>query len=457
MSQKLSAKKEMLVIKLYLGGMSYGEIAAKSGVSKGTVANIVAGLKAGQFAEVGDVADQVELLRELALDLKHAKLTLAQTSVGVGVLARLHEMEISPADIEKCAAVGHAVAGEDTDMPSFIEAVLRCEEARKETGLGFEDLESKVKELAEQVGHLEPTAQKAAECACELEELEERREVLVCEISQLGVHHKELDAALKDREEREAELCKRVIELEDRAQVADEKLSHARADITVLSEVGMSLDDLSGFTQRVCGIAHRHGIAPDDLGGRLLSELELLDAGLGLEAAVESKQHELQKIGEGADTAQTKLSSLKGECQELECERANLQAALEQARLHLTADMQSMGEVLREATGQAGQVLSDGVDEGLHEVAKLRDQALELGQEMGRCEALLEANDWLGTLLALVKGDMGAEAVEVRAVGVMILRGVLDWIAAHSDVVASWSLLKMTLDNALSEVERWNP
>ena len=116
-----------------------------------------------------------------------------------------------------------------------------------------------------------------------------------------------------------------------------------------------------------------------------------------------------------------------------------------------------MGEVLRETAGQAREVLSEGVDEGLHEVAKLRDQALELGQEMGRYENLLEANHWLGTLLALVRGDTGAEAAEIRAVGVMILRGLLDWIAAHSDVVASWSLVKMSLDSALREVEGWNP
>jgi DNA repair exonuclease SbcCD ATPase subunit len=457
MSQNLSGKKRLLVVSLYLGGMSYGEIAVKAGVSKGTVANIVAELKVGQFPEVGDVADQVELLRELALDLKHAKLTLSQASVGIGVLARLHEMEVSPADIEKCAAVGHALAGEDTDMPSFIEAVLRFEEARKESGLGFEDLESKVKELAEKAGHLEPLAQKAAECACELEELEARKEVLVGEISQLEAHHKELDIALKDKEDREADLCNRVIKLEDRAQVADEKLSHARAEITTLSEVGMSLDDLSGFTQRVCDIAHRHGIAPQDLSGRLLSELELLDVGLGLEAVLESKKHELEEIENNIDAAEAKLSSLKGECQELECQKTNLQAALEQARQHLTADMQSMGEMLRETTGQARQVLSDGMDEGLHEVAKLRDQALELGQEMGRYDTLLEANHWLGTLLALVKGDTGAEAAEIRAVGVMILRGLLDWIAAHGDVVASWSLLTMTLETALREVERWNP
>ena len=41
-TEKLSAKKKASVIRLYLSGLSYDEIAAKTGVSKGTVANIVA-------------------------------------------------------------------------------------------------------------------------------------------------------------------------------------------------------------------------------------------------------------------------------------------------------------------------------------------------------------------------------------------------------------------------------
>ncbi len=46
--QKLSVKKELQVVKCYLRGLSYDEIAAKVNVSKGAVANIVAKLRNGQ-------------------------------------------------------------------------------------------------------------------------------------------------------------------------------------------------------------------------------------------------------------------------------------------------------------------------------------------------------------------------------------------------------------------------
>lgn len=63
--EKLSAKRRVTIVRQYLSGLSYDEIAAKGGVSKGTVANVVTELKAGVFPEAADVGEQVELLREL--------------------------------------------------------------------------------------------------------------------------------------------------------------------------------------------------------------------------------------------------------------------------------------------------------------------------------------------------------------------------------------------------------
>jgi len=40
--EKLSLKKKLFVIRLYFEGLSYDEISATAGVSKGTVANVIA-------------------------------------------------------------------------------------------------------------------------------------------------------------------------------------------------------------------------------------------------------------------------------------------------------------------------------------------------------------------------------------------------------------------------------
>ena len=78
--EKFSMKKQLTIVRLYLNGLSYSQIVAKTGVSQGTVANVIAALKAGQFPEAQLPAEQIELLHELATDLHHLKLNLSQAA-----------------------------------------------------------------------------------------------------------------------------------------------------------------------------------------------------------------------------------------------------------------------------------------------------------------------------------------------------------------------------------------
>jgi hypothetical protein len=103
--EKLSIKKEMSIIRLFLSGYPYQDIATKTGVSKGTVANVIAALKAGHFPEVQDSTEQVELLRELACDLHQTKLTPAQAITGLAAMSQLSQLGVEPSDIQEWAAM----------------------------------------------------------------------------------------------------------------------------------------------------------------------------------------------------------------------------------------------------------------------------------------------------------------------------------------------------------------
>ena len=97
--QELSLKKKMNVIKLYLEGFSYDEIAARGNISKGTVANVISELKAGRFPEYSDLSEQLELLRELAVDLRKSKITAVQAVLGASMFSRLQELGIEPSEM----------------------------------------------------------------------------------------------------------------------------------------------------------------------------------------------------------------------------------------------------------------------------------------------------------------------------------------------------------------------
>ena len=111
--EKLQAKKKLTVVKLYLSGLSYNEISVKIGVSKGAVSGIIAELKGGGFPEFADLADQVEVLRDLSLDLKHSELAPGQCAVGLAVLKRIHECSLEVTDIERWPEILKLAGSED--------------------------------------------------------------------------------------------------------------------------------------------------------------------------------------------------------------------------------------------------------------------------------------------------------------------------------------------------------
>jgi len=243
--EKLSLKKKLIIIRLYMEGLSYNEIATKASISKGTVANVVSELKAGLFPEFGDLAEQLELLRELAIGLKRTRLTPVKAAVGVSVLSRLQELGVELGEIEGLSALYRTLTTEGTDIQSFMRVALSLEEVRKRTGFSIDELEMKVSGLEESANRLEPLAKEVADYESQLTELNAQSESLVEEVSELKERHEILEENVRDKEQRETELSNRVRDLEDRAQIADEQLTAARKDLKMLSGIGMSLDNLA--------------------------------------------------------------------------------------------------------------------------------------------------------------------------------------------------------------------
>ena len=287
--EKLSLKKKLVVIKLYLEGLSYDEIAAKTHVGKGTVSNIVAELKAGVFPEYGDLSEQLDLLRELAVELKRTRLTAVQSAVGVAVLSRLQGLDVEPGDIEALSDLCNTLNNDGIDIQHFIKAALSFEAERERTGLGVEELEARVKELQKSADRLEPLADLAAARQAQLEELDAQYNSLVEEVDRLEDRNNALSKTVRDKEQREAELAGRVLDFEERSRRADEQLAVARQDLKVLSAIGMSLDALSAFAQRLKVIAQRHNMKPEVVRNKLSDELEHLDESLGLDSVVKEK------------------------------------------------------------------------------------------------------------------------------------------------------------------------
>jgi archaellum component FlaC len=450
--EKLSMKKQLTLVRLYLNGLSYSQIVAKTGVSKGSVANVIAALKAGQFPEAQLPAEQIELLHELATELDHLRQTPAQAIVGLAALSSLHELGVEPSDVQEWAAVCKHLAADKTEAPSFVKAALYLEELLKSTGLSYQALAQKAQSLHHEVKQLEPIAQELKKCPGQLANLNKTKQGLTEEISHLENRYQPLSNDIALKEKREAELSYRVQELEQRAQAADERLAAAREALKTLAKLGLSPEDFPGFIQRIAAVAHKQGMQPVDLRDRLLHELEQLKKGLGLESLVQTKQKELASIKKDIAKASEKQAALESAISELNRQKASLEATIAEEQGHVIKVTHAMNQSVQEAAAKLKQDLQKSSDEAVLEVQNIKNQALEVGQELGHFSGIVEADGWLKTLASLIKGDASASAAEVRTVALAVVLGLRSYMQ-HQGTPSY--LLTTYLNNVIQELEQW--
>jgi predicted nucleic acid-binding Zn-ribbon protein len=452
--EKLPVSKIRAIIRLYLNGLSYSEIAAKVGVSKGTVSNVIADLKAGKFPEAGDVSEQIELLHDLAIDLKKYRMTAGQATVGVSALTRLHELGLEPTDLERVKDMSRSLPP-DTALPGFMKAALAFDETYRRTGLSFGELETKIAELEETASRLEPLAKQTKEQQHQVEQLNKQQRSLTAEIGAMEKRLQSLTSTVKEKEARDLALDKHVSQLEQRAHDADERLGAARKNLQILASIGLSLEDLTGFTHRLSGIAQRHGIKRVELRERLLGELEQLQKGLRLESEIKKTQEKLVSTSQLLSEAREELATTKTAVETLHKEKASLQVAIKETEENVRKELMAILPIASETVTQLKQQLTGAVNQALAEILELRKKALEVGKEIGCYQTIINVNDWLRQLTALVASDSSVNGEQVKANGTLILRAISAWLNQQPDKFGRLLALKTRVNATIEALEQW--
>ena len=151
---EIPAERRMWVLKLYFLGMPYDEIAAKVGVAKGSVVNIIGELKKGSYPAFERLVDQVDQLRELATDLRKSGLGLLEASLGLSFFRRLRDLGVDPQELERWIKLCRGLSPPDCPADKVVQACLRVVKLEEETGLGYEELEAETKRLRSEVKKL---------------------------------------------------------------------------------------------------------------------------------------------------------------------------------------------------------------------------------------------------------------------------------------------------------------
>ena len=183
--EKLSIRKRLNIIRLFFSGLSYREIATKVGASVGAVTNVIADLRAGNYPEVGDVSEQVDMLRELSAEVRKSRLTVGEAVTGITIVSNLKELGLEPGDIPKYVSLCKMLTPGGVEAQALVKAAMDYREVLQRTGLSVDEMERKVRSLEEASSQLEPMARKALDLQGELEELEVKKGYLTDEVAGL--------------------------------------------------------------------------------------------------------------------------------------------------------------------------------------------------------------------------------------------------------------------------------
>ena len=452
--EKLTTQKKVSIIRLYFTGLSYDEITAKTGTSNGSITNIITDLKAGRFPEASAIGEQVELLRELSIDLKQSNLAPGQCATGIAVLNRINECGLDPADIDRWPVILKS-AGNADQVPEFIRLVYDIQDVMKKKGMSLEEIHDNVQALEKKAAKLEPIAKQCEDSKKQVTELTEKRNKLTGFVADLEQKYAFLNPRVNDIEKHEQALSQRVKDLEARAIKAEALMTVLNKEKQKLGGIGLSLEELSEFNEKARSVALRHHIKVTDIRNRLLQELEKLDQGLTLEALIQKSQHQLEDLTKAITTAGQEKEALSSVIHDLKQETINLDAGIKNTREKIGGELAKLIPITKEAVN--GFLIELRQDRGkvLDEMSRLRDETLEVGKGIGKYEATLQVNQWLKELLALVQGDESVEGKRVRVITLLILRGIAAWLKHNKINNLAASNLLYTTENLITEFERW--
>jgi hypothetical protein len=152
--KELARAKKLEVAQYYILGHLYSDIENRSGVSHGSVVNIVKELECGKLAIPGNSFDQVDDLRQLSVDLNKRGLEPSQALLGVLLFDRLRALGITPELVDRWSELAKKVLPADSAATDFIEAALRLDQLEKSEGKPFGTLATEYVKLKEGVSRL---------------------------------------------------------------------------------------------------------------------------------------------------------------------------------------------------------------------------------------------------------------------------------------------------------------
>jgi len=136
--REIQRTKKLEVAQGFMLGHSYRELEEKTGVSHGTIVNVVKELETGKLDIPGGPFDQVNDLRQLSLDLKKKGLSTSQALLGLSFFERCGSLGIGLEQLDRWAELVSKFSNVEFPKEDFLGAALRLRQLENSGGKPFE-------------------------------------------------------------------------------------------------------------------------------------------------------------------------------------------------------------------------------------------------------------------------------------------------------------------------------
>ena len=138
--KQIDLNTKLRVIRLFLNGLSFDDIARQTGVSKGSVVNIIDEFRDGELPIPPDMAEYTDTLRQIAVDLKKQNTGITQTKSCLKLDGKLKEMGVSNEEVESWLDICQSIALPTVSSNEFVNAALELAQLSAASGLSYGDL-----------------------------------------------------------------------------------------------------------------------------------------------------------------------------------------------------------------------------------------------------------------------------------------------------------------------------
>jgi len=346
--REISRAKKLEVAQYYILGYPYRDIENGTGVSHGSVVNIIKELEYGKLTIPGNEFDQVNDLRQLSVDLKKKGMEPSQALLGLVLFDRLRVLEITPELVDKWSELVKKLLHVDFPAKDFLEAALRLNELEKAEGKSFATLTVEYVRLKEGADELKLEIDSLAK---KKEELIKRTEPLRSELASLeGTKNKlrnavdiqtdklnDLKSKAKEIEQERSRLSKETKDLQRRKTKLSSEVDGREESLRRLNDIGLSDEDLLRITNFVERTSKNEGISGNELKKKFLSALDLFEDVSGLE---NRRKAEIKQLSE----LTRKKSILGGEITELNKRKGLLEGEIAAIVASTSQEVRALGE-----------------------------------------------------------------------------------------------------------------